>query len=223
MLREIVDSARALTGRRYGVVTIGHERDRPHRFPSSGRAPDGHRQLAEWADGPRLFEHLRELPRPLRVGDSPRLRPVGLSPLVLRCRILQGTPIRHRRMQVGSLSLTGQAGGREFMIQHEEFLVLFASRAGAASANAWAYRDERRARANLEAFVDTEPVGMVTFDARTGEPLMLSREAKRIVQGLRIRGRPVEQLLKVMTVRLDGVRCRGLGSRPSAPPPSRSR
>ena len=52
-------------------------RDHDHRRPrtglrvrSSGLTSEEHRQLAEWPDRPRLFEHLRELPGPLRLRDA---------------------------------------------------------------------------------------------------------------------------------------------------------
>ena len=41
----------------------------------------------------------------------------------------------------------------------------------------------------------------MVFDARTGQPVSLNREAKRIVEGLRTPGRPAEQLLEVVTCR----------------------
>ena len=202
VLREVVDGACALTGARYGAITIGDEGRRPDRFLSSGLTPDEHRQLAEWGDGPRLFEHLRNLPQPLRVGDFPGyVRSLGLSAPVLPCRTLQGAPIRHRGVHVGSLFLTEKEGGRKFTSEDEEILVLFASQAATAIANARAYRDERRARADLEALVDTAPVGVVIFDARTGSPRSVNREARRIVRGLGIPDRSAEQLLELMTVR----------------------
>ena len=39
------------------------------------------------------------------------------------------------------------------------------------------------------------------FDARTGRPVSFNREARRIVEGLRMAGRPVEELLEVLTFR----------------------
>ena len=60
--------------------------------------------------------------------------------------------------------------------------MLFASQA-AAVANAHKHRGEQRARADLEALVDTSPVGMVVFDARTGNPVSLNREARRTASG----------------------------------------
>ena len=202
VLREIVDSARALTGARCGVITTVDERGRPQQFLSSGITPDEHRQLADWGDGLRLFEHLRDLPRPLRVRDlAGYVRSLGFSAPVLPCKTLQGTPIRHRGVDVGSLFLTEKEGGREFTSEDEEVLLLFASLAAAAIANARAYRDEQRARANLEALVDTSPVGVVVFDARTGDAVSLNREAKRIVGGLMMPDRSVEQLPEVLTCR----------------------
>ena len=62
--------------------------------------------------------------------------------------------------------------------------MLFASQAAAAIANARAHRDERRARADLEALVETSPVGVVVLHANTGSPLSLNQEAKRILGGL---------------------------------------
>ena len=68
---------------------------------------------------------------------------------VLSCTALQGTPLRRRGVLVGGLFVTEKEGGREFTSEDEEVLVLFASQAATAIANARAHRDERRGRANL--------------------------------------------------------------------------
>ena len=202
VLQEVVDSARTLTGARYGVITTVDEAGRPQEFVGSGITPDEHRQLAEWADGLRLFEHLRDLPGVLRVADLPGyVRSLGFSTDVLPYKTLQGTPMRHRGVHVGSFFLTEKEGGREFTSEDEEVLVLFASQAASAIANARIYRDEQRARADLEALVDTSPVGVAVFDAGTGALASLNREAKRIVEGLRDPDRSVEELLQVVTCR----------------------
>ena len=69
VLHEVVDSARALTGARCGVIATVDEAGQAQDFVSSGLSPQEHRQLAEWPDGPRLFEHLRSLPGTLRLPD----------------------------------------------------------------------------------------------------------------------------------------------------------
>ena len=71
VLHEVVDSARALTGARYGVITTLDDSGQPQDFVSSGFTPAEHQQLADWPDGPRLFEHLRDLPGALRLRDLP--------------------------------------------------------------------------------------------------------------------------------------------------------
>jgi len=97
--------------------------------------------------------------------------------------------------------LAEKAGGAGFSAADEELLVLFAAQAAVAIANARAFRDERRARADLEALVDTSPVGVAVFDAATGRLVSLNREARRIVERLRQPGRTTENLLDVVTCR----------------------
>ena len=53
VLREVVASARALTGARYGVITIIDKAGQVQDFVTSGITPDEHRQLAAWPDGTR--------------------------------------------------------------------------------------------------------------------------------------------------------------------------
>ena len=109
--------------------------------------------------------------------------------------------MRHRGMQVGNFFLGGKEGEQEFTSEDEEVLVLFASQAATAIVNARSHRDEQRARADLEALVDTSPVGVLVFDARTGNPVSVNREAKRIVGDLCAPDRSAEQLLEIMTIR----------------------
>ena len=109
--------------------------------------------------------------------------------------------MRHCGVHVGSFFLAEKEAGREFTSADEEVLVIFASQAAAAIANARTYRDERRARADMEALVETSPVGVAVFDARTGALASLNREAKRIVEGLRMPGHSAEELLEVLTSR----------------------
>ena len=84
-------------------------------------------------------------------------------------------------------------------------LILFASQAATAIANASTHRDERRARADLETLIETSPVGVVVVDGRTGRLVSVNREARRIVESLRTPDSPIEELLNVLTWRrVDG-------------------
>ena len=202
VLREAVDSARALTGARYGVITTVDEAARPQDYVVSGLTPDEERQLLEWPHGLRLFEHLCDLPGPLRLGDLPAyLRSLGYSPTLTVSKTLQATPMRRGGACVGNFFLGEKEGGREFTAGDEEVLVLFAAQAAAAIANARTHRDEQRARADLEALVETTPVGVAVFDARTGDPVLLNGEARRLAEQLSAPGRPPAQLLETLTCR----------------------
>ena len=202
VLHEVMEGARALTGARYSVITTIDRTGEIEGFASSGFTPDEHRQLASWPDGPRLFEHLRDLPQPLRHADLRAYAAgLGYAPNPLPSTAFQGTPMRHRGVLVGTFFLAEKEGGREFTDADEEVLVLFASQAAAAIVNARTHRDEQRARADLEALVETSPVGVLVFDARSGSPASFNREARRIVEHLRTPDRPVEELADVITCR----------------------
>ena len=202
VLEEVVEGARALTGARSGVITTIDERGQVQDFVTSGLPPEERRMMLEWPDGPRLFEHLRDLATPLRVADLPGyLGSLGLSSNPWGAKTLQGTPMHHRGEHLGHFFLADKEDGEAFTAEDEEILVLFASQAATAIANARTHLDVERARASLEALVETSPVGVVVFDARTGRPVSFNREAQRIVEEIRTPGHPTEQLLEVMTFR----------------------
>ena len=202
VLREVVDGARALTGARYGMIATVDDTGAIQEFIAPGLSTDERRHMAAWRHGYQFFEHLRDLPRALRLADVPAyLRELGYSEELTLSKTLQAMPIRHRGVRVGNFFLGEKAGGQAFTEEDEEVLVLFASQAATAIANARAHRDEQRARADLEALVETSPVGVVVFDAGTARPVSLNREARRIVGGLQSPDQPVEQLLDMMTCR----------------------
>ena len=204
VLREVVDSARALTGARNGVIATVDEAGLPQDFVTSGLTPDEERLMGGWLpDGLRLFEHLRDLEAPLRCDDFPAyVRALGYAPDHIPCTTLQGTPMRHRGVHVGNFFLGDKQGAGGFTDEDEELLVLFASQAAAAIVNARTHRDERRARADLEALVETSPVGVIVLDAASGRPRSLNREAKRILGGLLGPDGSLEDLREMLTSRL---------------------
>ena len=202
VLREIVDSARALTGARFGMIATLDPDGAIEDFLAPGLSPEERRHMGQWPHGYEFFEHLRDLPGPLRVDDVPAYaRALGYAAELRLAKTLQATPMRHLGAHVGTFFLGEKEGGRTFDDDDEEVLVLFAAQAAAAIANARAHRDERRARADLEALVDTSPVGVVVFDAASGRPARFNREARRIVARLQDPDAPVERLLETMTCR----------------------
>lgn len=95
-----------------------------------------------------------------------------------RSKTLQGTPMRYGDAYVGNFFISEKESGQEFSSADEEVLMLFASQAASAIANA----RERQARAGLEALIEMSPVGVVVFDDGTGKPVSFNREARRIVE-----------------------------------------
>ena len=103
VLREVVDSARALTGARYGAITTVDESGRPQDFFTSGVSEKEEQRLAKWLpDGPRLFEHFRDLDAPLRVDNLPAyVRALGFSSGLMLTDSFQAMPMRHLGKHVG--------------------------------------------------------------------------------------------------------------------------
>ena len=207
VLQGVLDSARSLTGARYGVMTFLDDEGFPGDFLTSGLSAEAHRRLGDLPGGMRIYEYLGNLASPLRLPDLlGHLRSQGL-PEVRQALGLEpplsflGAPILHGGERVGNLYLGGKEASPEFSRQDEETLVLFASQAGMVIANAGRYRDEQRARADLETLIDISPVGVVVFDAGTGEVASFNREAKRIVDNLRKPDQSLEDVLRILTIR----------------------
>ena len=202
VLQEVMDSARTLTGARFGSITTLDDEGGLLNFITSGLSPEEREEMLALTEGPRLFEYFSSVQGPLRLRNAAdHMRALGFPEGHPPVRSLMGTPMRHQGERVGNLYVAEKEGGGEFTAEDEETLVMFASQAALVIVNARRHRDERRARADLETLINTSPVGVVVFDARTGAPVSLNRETRRILGDLRTPGGSVEQLLDVLTFR----------------------
>ena len=202
VLREAVDAACALTGARFGVMTTIDASGAPQEFVTSGLTPEQEQELVSWPGAPRIFEHFRDLPAPLRVSDMDAyVSEQGWAPAPVPCSTFQGTIMRRGDVNIGVFYVGEKKGGGEFTEADEEMLVLFASQAAAAISNARTHRDERLARSDLEALVETSPVGVVVFDAGTRNLRWVNQEARRIVAGLQVEGLGLGELAGTLTCR----------------------
>ena len=208
VLQEVVDSARTLTASRYGAITVLGEAGLPPDFIVSGLTEEEHQGLWDMPEGLGFFEYLSGLGEPLRISDiHSHLRELNMPSFLPSISLgsLLVTPIRHQGTGVGTIYLAHDKGGREFTREDEETLVLFASHAAMAIANARRHREERRVRTDLETLIDTSPVGVGVFDALTGDLKSFNREASRIVHSLRNIDQTTEDLIEVITFkRADG-------------------
>ena len=205
VLQGVLDSACSLTGARYGVITLLDGSGKVQDFVTSGLTPEEHRRFTELPEGMMFFQYLSNIQEPLRLRDfHSHIRSLGLPefqpPMAVSTPLpFLAAPIRHLGESVGAFYVGEK--GVEFTPEDEETLVMFASQAALVIANARRHRDEQRARADLETLIDTSPVGVMVFDAGTGEVRSINREARRIVSDLCPPDGTAEQLLEVLTFR----------------------
>ncbi|MDE2887197.1 MAG: response regulator [Gemmatimonadota bacterium] len=207
VLQGVVDSARSVTDAKYCVVTLPDDEGQVQEFLVSGIPPHWVGQMRNFPEAAPLHEYLGGFEEPLRLRDLyshvgalglPVVRAPGSTAETMS---FLAAPIRHRGESVGNFFLAGKVSGPEFTDEDEETLVMFASQAALVIANARRYRDQQRAMADREAVVNTAPVGVVVFDAVSGEPVSYNRETLRILGGL-LTGEPrLEDFLEAVTIR----------------------
>lgn len=204
VLQGVLDSTRSLTGSRYGVIVVFDSSGQIKDYLSSGMTADESRQLWEMdaIEGIRTSSEppvrLRDFYSYVRSLGLPHFSlPMSVSPVVP----FMATPVLHRDETVANIYLADKEDGREFTQEDEETMVMFASQAALVIANARMYRDEQRAKENLVGLANTAPVGVIVFETKTGVPMWVNQEARRITETLHEPGRKSEELLDDLTAR----------------------
>ena len=206
VLQGVLDSARSLTGSRYGVILVLDSSGQVQEGLSSGMTADENQQLWQLHGLP-IIKRISTSSGPVRLRDFySHLRLLGLPHYSMPMPVspvfpFMAAPVLHRGETVANFYLADKEEGEEFTPEDEETLVMFASQAALVIANARRYREEQETRAYLETLINTSPIGVVVFNAKTGELVLYNRETARMFEGLRIPGYPLEHLLKVMTIR----------------------
>ena len=202
VLQETVDSLREVTGALDGCIVTIDETGTPLEFVTTGMTKAQHRAMEEWSAGPELFEHLRDLSGPFRIKNFKQYaRKLGVTWEFALSSGCVCTPIRHMGVQVGSFFLGDKGTDTEFTDEDIDALMLFAFHAGAAIVNARAFRAEQRTRADLEALIETSPVGVVVLDPKSGKPVSINREARNLFDVLLTSGESIEQLYEIASCR----------------------
>ena len=177
VLQEVVDCACSLTEAQYGALSVIDDSGRVNALFTCGITLPADRTIGPMPTGRGLIGYLNEVRAPLRLADlSKHPRSDGLPDFLPPMKTFLGTPIRHLGDAVGNLYLTEKEGGEEFTAEDEETLVMFASQAAMAIANAQSYGDERQARSDaedertrLETLVNASPAG--GLDRRRPQPV----------------------------------------------------
>ena len=220
VLQGVLDSARSLTGARYGAMTLLNGAvELPPDWTPTANAPDSNVPLVDYftsglteeqvhrmQDMPErilLFNYLSRIPETLRIPDlASHTISLGMAEFTaLPVGPFLSAPLLYQGDFVGVIFLARDTGMKEFGQEDEETLVMFASQAAMVIANARRYREEQRARNDLETLINISPVGVAVFDAKTGAPVSFNREAVRIVDSLRDPDQSPEQLLEVLSYR----------------------
>ena len=194
VLCEVLHSACALTGAQYGVIATLDKGGGLEYFRTAGLTSAEIQDL-ENPDGIAFVEHISQFQEPLRVPDFAGLvRSLDLSHLSapVAVRSFLTAPIRHQGEGVGNIFLGTASGTRDFTRADEETLVMFASQAALVIANARRYREEQRARTDLETLIDTSPVGVMVLDVKTATLVSANLEARRILEDFRPHGGVLE-------------------------------
>ncbi len=207
VLQEVLDSARTLTNARYGVITLMNSDSVIIDYLFLGFTAEEISNFVEMPEGPGLFGHLGRISEPLRIRDlQSHIASIGFADIQLLSTgqtpiTFLAAPVLHRGEHVGTICLADRDDGQEFTRVDEKSLLMFASQAAMVIANARQYRDERRARADLETLINMSPVGVVVLDVKTATATTFNREAARLVEVLRVPDQPLEHLLEVLTFR----------------------
>ena len=207
VLTGVLDSACALTGAKYGVITLFNDAGQVQDFVTHGVTSDAAQMFWNMPRHLKFFDHLGKISQPLRVADFHNyVRALGLPEFTPPVEIgpvfaILMSPILHLNELAGHIYVGEKGEGREFTREDEEILVVFASQAALVIANARRYREEQETRAYLETLINTSPVGVAVFNAKTEALVSYNREMARMFEALRTPGDSLENLLKVMTIR----------------------
>ena len=202
VLQSAVDEARSITEAQYGALMTFDDSGGMDRLVVSGFTPEERQRVWAVSGGERLFEDLTHIQSPLRVRNLPAwARSIGLRLSYLPAKTFLGTPMRHMGKRLGNIFLGEKRNGREFTPEDEQILGIFAAHSGIAISNARIYESERRAKSAMETLIDSSPVGILVFDAKTGNLVSVNEETKRIIGRMGGRGRSLEVLLETLTFR----------------------
>ncbi|MCY3778093.1 MAG: response regulator, partial [Candidatus Aminicenantes bacterium] len=212
VLQGVLDSACALTGARYGVLTPFDETGdiQAEGTLAFGVTPAQMEAVWDTLTGSEYCEFFEQLPGPTRHGDlAGLLDSLGLPGFQLPLPVnppvaFLGVVLSYGGESLGAIYLAEKQSGPEFSAEDEEALVMFASQASMVMANARRYRDERKARIDLETLIKTSPVAVSVFDGTTGDLVSFNQEMARLFEALRTPGSPVEQLLEVLIYQREG-------------------
>ena len=185
VLEEVIESACALTGAKYGAILAYDESGEINGIFTSGITPEEHESIEKLPTGEGLLGFMNEIDGPLRLADlSTHPRSTGFPKNHPAMKTFLGMPIRQNGERLGNIYLTEKENGQEFTERDEETIALLAAQSATAIRNARIYENEHRARADMETLLEISPVGVVVFEVQNARMIRSNREFRRIAGDL---------------------------------------
>ena len=177
----VADQACLLTRAQYGALLTFDETGESVEFVTSGMSPDQARLIPRSPRGRGILGSINGSDRPVRIKDiGSHPDSVGFPENHPIMKSFLGMPIRHRGKLLANLYLADKEGCPEFTAEDEEIVLTFVEQAAIAMENASKYERAVRAKSDLETLVNISPVGVVVFDAITGQLMFFNKETERI-------------------------------------------
>ncbi len=155
VLQRIVDLAAQVTDARYGALGVIGERDTLVEFVTTGIPAKKRRAIGNLPTGRGVLGVLIHEPRPVRIkniADHPQS--VGFPANHPLMRSFLGAPVQAMGRVFGNIYLAEKRSAEEFSQEDEDSLVILATQAGVAIANASLYEEVRSRERWLDALRD---------------------------------------------------------------------
>lgn len=161
LLYDVIDIACELTDARYGAVGVFNAEGRVETFVTRGISDGERARIGRLPEGLGILGLINDLQKPLRLSDIGRhIRSVGFPSNHPAMKTFLGAPLRFEDEVLGNIYLTEKTHEREFTVEDEDLLVLFAAQAAMAIKNA---QLSRRTQA-LAVVEERDRIGMDLHD-----------------------------------------------------------
>ncbi|HET7465347.1 MAG TPA: GAF domain-containing sensor histidine kinase [Candidatus Dormibacteraeota bacterium] len=152
VLQRIVDLAAQVTDARYGALGVIGEDGLLTEFVTTGISARQRKEIGALPRGKGLLGYVISHPKPIRVRSiADHAVSVGFPPHHPKMSSFLGAPVVALGKVFGNIYLTEKRGAREFSAEDEVALVVLATQAGVAVANASLYEETRQRERWLDA------------------------------------------------------------------------
>jgi signal transduction histidine kinase len=155
VLQRIVDLAAQVTDARYGALGVLGEGGELEEFITTGLSVKQRKAIGSLPRGRGILGLLIEQPRPIRIANiAGHAKSVGFPAHHPAMRSFLGAPVQAMGKVFGNIYLTEKRSAKTFTTEDEESVVILATQAGVAIANATLYAETRRRERWLDALRD---------------------------------------------------------------------